>query len=208
MNKQSFMAPIIGFFISLFFFMPCLAFADGPVDVVHSVADQMIASLRDHKATLHTDPLLVYSLAYKIVIPHADLDTMAQRVLPPQTWNSSSLAQRTQFKKEFTTLLVRTYASALANYTDETVRFFPVRGGTDGKSTVKVNSEIVRSDGPPIGVSYQLVSKGPQWKLYDMSVEGISMLESFRSQFADKLERGDISELIAALKAHNAQGTA
>lgn len=204
MKKQLFLTTFILFLTGFIFLMPRTALAQEPVDMVHSVADQMIAGLKSNQATLQSNPTLVYSLANKIIVPHADLDMMAKRVLPPQTWNSASAAQRSQFKKEFTTLLVRTYASALANYSDQTIKFFPVRGGTAGKTTVKVDSQIVRSDGPAIPVTYQLISSGSQWKVYDMAVEGISMLESFRSQFADKLQSGDINALLAALQQHNA----
>jgi phospholipid transport system substrate-binding protein len=157
--------------------------------------------------SLKSNPTQVYSLANKLVVPHADLDYMSKRVLPPQIWAQASNAQRTDFKREFTSLLVRTYASALADYSDQTVKFYPVRGGAAGKSTVQVSSEIVRSDGPSIPVSYSLIAAGSQWKVYDMTVEGVSMLESFRSQFANKLSQGNMSDLISALKQHNQQNS-
>jgi len=182
-----------------------MASEGGPVDMLQTLADKMIANLKANKATLKTNPSLVYSLAYKIVVPHADLDEMSKRVLPPKTWNSATVGQRSQFESEFTTLLVRTYASALADYTDQSVRFYPVRGGYAGKNTVRVDSQIVRTDGPSINVNYRLVLRGTEWKLYDMTVEGVSLLESFRSQFADKLSQGNISNLISDLKQHNAQ---
>jgi phospholipid transport system substrate-binding protein len=163
----------------------------------------MISILKSNKTTLKQNPSLVYSLAYKIIVPHADLDEMSKRVLPPQTWNSASAGQRQEFKKEFTNLLVRTYASALAEYKDQTVKFYPVRGGYAGRSTVKVNSQIVRTDGPSISVNYSLVSSGSGWRLYDMTVEGVSMLQSFRSQFSDQLSKGDMASLIRVLKQHN-----
>jgi len=174
-----------------------------PVSMLTSVADQMIASLKQNKATLKTNPSLVYSLANRIIVPHADLAEMSKRVLPPQTWASATPAQRSQFQREFSTLLVRTYASALAEYKDQTVKFFPVRGGYQGKSTVQVNSQIERSDGPSIAVTYSLVQRGSGWRLYDMTVEGVSMLESFRSQFADKLSQGDMAALLRDLQQHN-----
>ena len=183
--------------------LPAQAAGGGPVEMLQSVADQMIASLKSNKTSLKENPRLVYSLANRIIVPHADLDEMSKRVLPPQTWNSATLGQRQEFKREFTNLLVRTYASALAEYRDQTVRFFPVRGGYSGKSTVKVNSQIVRSDGPAISVSYSVVSTGSGWRLYDMTVEGVSMLQSFRSQFSDQLSRGDMAGLINVLKQHN-----
>lgn len=178
--------------------------ASDPINMLNGVANQLIDELKSHQATLKTDPGLVYRLANQIVVPHADVDVMAQKVLPPQIWNNSTGAQRSRFKQEFTTLLVHTYASALANYTDQTVKFFPIRGGYAGRSSVQVNSEIERPDGPPISVNYRLVQAGGGWKLYDLSVEGVSMLESFRSQFSDQLSRGDIESLIKSLSEHNA----
>jgi len=175
-----------------------------PVALLQNIADQMIASLKSNKANLKTNPSLVYSLTYKIIVPHADLDEMSKRVLPAQTWNGATSAQKSQFKKEFTTLLVRTYASALADYTDQSVRFFPVRGGYQGKNAVRVDSQIVRTDGPSINMNYRLLLKGSEWRLYDMTVEGVSLLESFRSQFSDQLGRGNMSDLISNLKQHNA----
>ena len=172
-----------------------------PVSLLQSIANRMIASLKANQTTLKQNPRLVYSLAYKIIVPHADLDEMSKRVLPPQTWNSATPSQRKQFKSEFTNLLVRTYAPALAEYKDQTVRFFPVRGGQG--NTVRVNSQIIRTDGPSISVNYSLVSSGGGWRLYDMTVEGVSMLQSFRSQFSDQLAKGDMASLIRVLKQHN-----
>lgn len=204
--KKHFIAAML--FLSSFFAFTSVALAGAdPVSMLNSVASQMITSLKNNQATLRTNPTIVYSLAYKIVVPHADLDVMAKNVLPPKTWAQASSGQKAAFKKEFTTLLVRTYASALAEYKNETVKFFPIRGGYAGKSTVTVDSSIVRSDGPNIGVTYRVVNTGSQWKLYDMSVEGVSMLQSFRSQFADKLSAGSIGDLINALRQHNVQNS-
>lgn len=189
--------------MSLFLYPVTTQASGDPIQMLQSVADQMIASLKRNKTTLHENPSLVYSLATRIIVPHADLDEMSRRVLPPQTWNNATPGQRQQFKQEFTTLLVRTYASALAQYKDETVKFYPVRGGSAGRSSVQVNSEIIRTDGPSISVVYSLVSRGGSWRLYDMTVEGVSMLQSFRSQFSDQLSRGDIANLITVLRNHN-----
>jgi phospholipid transport system substrate-binding protein len=180
--------------------------ASDPVVMLESIANQMIATLKNNKASLKNNPGLVYSYANRIVVPHADLTEMSKRVLPPQTWNNATLSQRSQFQQQFTNILIRTYASALADYKDQTVKFYPVRGGYEGKSTVKVDSRIIRSDGPSIPVSYRLVLNGSEWKLYDMSVEGVSLLESFRSQFADRLSQGDMDTLIKSLSTHNTRG--
>lgn len=203
MKKQFWLKSFFLVFTGLMLSMPGVASAQDPVAMLNSLAERMISSLKAEKMTIKSNPTRVYSLAHKLVVPHADLDYMSRRVLPAQTWNQATPGQRSEFKKEFTTLLVRTYASALADYSDQTVKFYPVRGGTNGKGTVTVRSQIVRNDGPSIPVSYSLVSTGGGWKLFDMTVEGVSMLQSFRSQFADNLSRGNIAALITALKQHN-----
>ncbi|HLB57732.1 MAG TPA: ABC transporter substrate-binding protein, partial [Gammaproteobacteria bacterium] len=141
-----------------------------PVSMLRSIADQLISSLESHKANLKTNPSLVYSLANRIVVPHADLAEMSKRVLPSQTWDQATSGQRAQFQTEFTKLLVRTYATALADYKGQTVEFYPVRGGYQGKNNVKVDSRIIPASGPTISVSYKLILEGVQWKLYDLSV--------------------------------------
>ena len=69
--------------------------------------------------------------------------------------------------------------------------------------TVQVDSKIERADGPPISVTYRMVNRGGTWKIYDMSVEGVSMLESFRSQFSDLLSQGNMAALLDRLSSHN-----
>lgn len=197
--KQKIILPLLVLFSSLLILIPSFASTSDPVSMLNSIANQMISQLKMHRASLRNNPGLVYNITNRIVVPHADLDAMSQHVLPPQTWRQASPAQRNEFKRQFTRVLERTYANALSNYNDETVRFYPVRGGRGGR--VNVNSEIIRADGPSIHVTYTLLMSGG-WKLYDMTVEGVSMLESFRSQFGAQLARGNMNELINVLRRH------
>ena len=158
-------------------------------------------------ASIQGDPvsLLTYiadnMIKHKYVVPYADLPEMSKRVLPPKVWNGASASQRAQFQKEFTRLVIRTYASALTSYQDQQVRFFPVR--SRGGNSVEVKSEITSSSSPAISVTYRLLKSGGQWKLYDMSVEGVSLISSFRSQFADILSNGSMDTLLKRLSKHN-----
>jgi phospholipid transport system substrate-binding protein len=193
---------LTGLIISFSWLMAASAYAQSdPVAMLQGIANRMIAGLRANKATLKTKPQIVYNLAYRYVVPYADLPLMARRVLPAQTWNSATPAQRAQFQKEFTTTLIRTYASALASYQDQTVRFFPVRGSVG--NSVEVNSEIDSSSGQPIQVSYSLTRAGGGYRLIDLSVEGVSMLESFRAQYADILSQGSMDVLLRRMSSHN-----
>lgn len=194
----------ISFLLLLMSFSLAFAGSGGPVGLLQGIADQMIADLQKNKVTLKSNRQYVYSLAYKLVVPHVDVDEMSRRVLPPQTWSSASPSQRSSFEHQFIELLVHTYASALASYTDQTVEFYPIRGGYQGRQTVEVNSQITSESGaPPVSVKYRLINAGGVWKLYDMSVEGVSVIESFRSQFADDLAQGDLTTLTKHLSEHN-----
>lgn len=174
-----------------------------PVGLLQYIADNMIVGLKNNKATLKTKPQIVYRLADHFIVPYTDVTQMAKGVLPPSIWNKATAAQREQFKKAFTTTLIRTYASALSSYEDQTVRFYPIRGGYEGKAAVDVQSDIQGSQGDPISVSYRMIRLGNAWKLYDLSVGGLDMLESFRSQFADILANGTMDQLLQRMSTHN-----
>lgn len=172
-----------------------------PVSMLQNVANNMIAGLKANKANLRNKPQIVYRLAHQYVVPHADLPLMAKQVLPPQVWNNATPAQRAEFQKLFTTTLIRTYASALSSYEDQSIHFYPLRDGSG--STVEVSSEIEGSGNQPIHVTYRVVRTSGGWKLIDLSVEGVSMLESFRDQFADILSQGNMAELLQRMSRHN-----
>ena len=181
-----------------------IAFAGAsPIDMLDSTAKQVIGALRAEKADLASNRTIVYQIVNRYLLPHVDVYGMSRSVLGRNTWMTATAQQRDNFTREFTKLVVRTYSGALAEYTDEDIRFSPLRGGDQGKQFVNVNSLIVRSQGKNIPLNYSLVWTGGQWKIYDMSVEGVSLLQSFRSQFAQELSQGSLDALIQKLTTHN-----
>ena len=98
--------------------------------------------------------------------------------------------------------MIRTYATPLAEYSGETVKFLPERGASSGRFS-RVNSVIMRPNGQQIPLSYALVSKNGEWKIYDLSVEGVSLLQSFRTQFAELLRASSMKDLIAEMNQHS-----
>ena len=99
---------------------------------------------------------------------------------------------------------MRTYASPLAEYNDESIKFHPIRGGYN-KRFVRVKSIIVRPNASNIPLVYSLIYKRGRWKIYDLSVEGVSLLESFRSQFSEQLQTYSMNELIEKMVRHNSK---
>ncbi len=166
-----------------------------PVPMLEETAQQIIANLKANQSRLKHDPSIINQAIRTYLLPHIDVQGMSRSVLGRQAWMKATAAEKQAFSQEFTQLVIRTYASPLAEYSGETVAFTPVRGSVDAHF-IRVNSVISRPNGQHIPLSYNLVSKSGQWKIYDLSVEGVSLLQSFRTQFSDILQHGSMRDLI------------
>lgn len=182
-------------FLALFAFINCLWAQSSPTPMLENTAKQILTSLQANKAQLKQNPNVIYQTVERALLPQVDVEGMSRSVLGRQAWMKASAAERQQFSQAFTKLVIRTYASPLAEYTDETIKFLPIRGSLESRF-LRVNSLIVRSNGKNIPLAYSLVNKNGQWKIYDLSVEGVSLLQSFRSQFAQALRNSNMQELI------------
>lgn len=178
---------------------PVMNAQNSPVPMLEQTANNIISSLKENKASLKSNPNIIYQAVETNLLPIVDVAGMSRSVLGRQAWNKATAMQRTQFSKAFTRLVIRTYSSPLAQYSDESVQFLPVRGSINSRF-LRVNSIIVRTGGQNISLSYSLVDKNGQWKIYDMSVEGVSLLQSFRSQFSAALQNSSIDEVIKQMQ--------
>ncbi len=178
-----------------------------PSPMLEQSANQIIAVLKANKSSLKANHKIIYDAVATYFLPHVDVMGMSRSVLGRQVWQKANAAQRAEFAKVFTQLVIRTYASPLAEYSDETVQFLPIRGSLDSRF-LRVNSVIVRSSGQNIPLSYSLVAKNGTWNVYDLSVEGVSLLQSFRSQFAQVLKNSDIDEVIKQMQQKQANKAA
>ena len=172
------------------------AFASSPVTMLEQSANNLLKELSKDKAQSG----VVSRLVYRHIIPKVDVNGMSRSVLGRAHWRKASKEQRALFSKNFTSLVVRTYSNALKGYSGEKVVFSPVRGGYEGKRFIKISSIIIRTNGQNIPITYSLVHKKTGWKIYDMSVEGVSLLQSYRSQFTQFLRSNSIDLLIEKLK--------
>ena len=170
-----------------------------PVPMLEGTANQILQTLKQNQARLKQNHSIVYQAIEQHLLPKVDVDGMARSVLGRQAWTKASPAEQQEFTREFTRLVIRTYASPLAEYSGETVSFQPLRGSAEARF-VRVNSVIHRPNGQNIPLNYSLVSKQGQWKIYDLSVEGVSLLQSFRSQFSQLLQQSNMKGLIAQLR--------
>ena len=182
-----------------------ISYADAraPQEVVQATSTQMISALRQNRATLRKDSSHIYELVERIVLPNFDFSLMSRWVLG-RAWQQASPEQRQRFTTEFRTLLVRTYAKALLEYADQEVRVLPQAAPTGNEATVK--TEVQQKNGPPIQINYNMHLGADGWKVYDVSVEGVSLVTNYRSTFANQIRSNGLDAVIADLQKRNTQG--
>jgi phospholipid transport system substrate-binding protein len=188
--------------LSCCLFLTISSWAETPVTTLQNTANRIITTLKENKTRLRGNHQLVYDAVEQHLLPIVDVNGMARSVLGRNAWMKASTSERVDFTRAFTQLIIRTYASPLADYSDETVRFLPFNGSLTNRF-IKINSIIVRSSGNNIPLNYSLVSINGQWKIYDLSIEGVSLLQSFRSQFAQALQDSNISTLVKQMHEHH-----
>lgn len=177
------------------------AASQGPLELVKQTSDNMLAKLKEERAVLEKEPGRIYELVNSIVLPHFDFETMAKRVLG-KYWKQADDAQRKKFIEEFRTLLVRTYAKSLTEYTDQKITFLPLKENTGGES-VTVRSEVSQAGGFPIEINYDVHQANGEWKVFDVIIDGVSLATNYRTSFTNEIRQGGIDKLIAKLAERN-----
>lgn len=196
------MRKLIGIYaLGLMISLSCLARANmgDPRQLAENTTHQMMDVLLKEKGTLDRDPDRIYVLVEKILLPHFDFVGMSRFVVGKH-WKAATESQREAFVLTFKNLLVRTYAGALRNYTGRKIAFLPDRGGESEGDRVLIRSEVENPGGESISVNYRLWQKGADWLVYDISVEGVSLLTNFRSQLADEVGQYGMDETIRKMK--------
>jgi len=173
-----------------------------PLPMLQQSANSILKVLDENQSELKKDNSIIYKSVKRYLLPNVDVYGMSRSVLGRNAWRKASKSQRQAFANQFTQLVIRTYASPLAEYDGEKIKFYPIRGGYN-KRFVSVKSMIIRPSASNIPLAYSLIYKKGQWKIYDISVEGVSLLESFRSQFAQQLQHASINALIKKMQQHN-----
>ncbi len=191
-------------FVLLMSLLGPVALADTAQQVVEGTAQQMLATLKANRDALRQDPKRIYPLVERIAVPRFDFETIARWVLG-KNWRAASPEQQGRFTAEFRALLVRTYGNALLQYSDETIRFLPA-GPPSADNEVLVRSEFQPRSGPAVPINYSVHQKGGQWLVYDVSVDGISLVANYRSTFAERFRQGGMDAVIGSITELNSRG--
>ena len=171
-----------------------------PDALVRQISVEVIDIVKADKAIQAGDTNKVLALVDSKVMPHVNFEVVTRSAVGPQ-WRGATAEQRSKLQAEFKILLVRVYSGALAQVKDQTVevtKTLPVTG-----STQMVVQTEVRGSGEPIKLDYRLDKQGEAWKIIDVNVGGLWLVQNYRSQFATELSKGGIDGLINALVERN-----
>ena len=173
-----------------------------PEDLVRQAADQILVEIKAHRALYTKDYAKLYKMAEQKVLPHFDFRRMAQWVLG-RSWKDATAQQRDRFTAEFRDLLVGTYSQALLNYDDLGIVYLPVLRKPDD-TEVTVKTEVKQASGPNIPLHYSFYkNKDGAWKVYDITIEGVSLVTNYRSVYATKIRDKGMDALITEIADSN-----
>jgi phospholipid transport system substrate-binding protein len=174
---------------------------ESPVTFLERTSNQVLKILRDDHEMLQQDPDRVYKIVDEYILPHLDDVTMAKLALG-KNWNNATNEQKLQFVDEFRNLLVRTYSKSLIEFKDQEIRYFPVTLEEDSQKT-SVKAEVIQPGGPSIPMSYRMRIKNNAWKVYDITIDGVSLVTSYRGTFTQEVRKSGIDGLLKYMRDKN-----
>jgi phospholipid transport system substrate-binding protein len=180
--------------------------ADTAPDVlVKTTAEDVLAIVKSDKDIQAGDQKKIFALAEEKILPNFDFDHVSRLVLGKH-WTSASKDQQVNFQREFRSLLLRTYAIALSKYRNQTIEYKPLRAQS-GDNSVTVKTRIIQPGSQPIGIDYSLSKTASGWKVYDIVIEGVSLVTNYRGQFNDEIRQSNLDGLIQKLSNKNKQAS-
>ena len=178
---------------------PTAVDTSGPSQLIESSANVILSGIDSRRAEFRNDPAGLYALVENTLLPHFDTPYAAQLVLG-QHWRSASAEQRKRFVEAFYKSLLYTYGDAMVDFTADRLKVFPSKvGPEDTKATVR--TEIKRSNGTKVAVFYSMRKVNGAWKAWDVVIDGISYVKSYREDYGAEVAQKGLDAVIARLEA-------
>jgi phospholipid transport system substrate-binding protein len=197
------LASALLFSAAAFFVSPVRAADEAPDALVQRISGDVLDTIKADKSIKAGDIDKIMLLVDSKIMPNVNFQRMTSSAVGP-AWRTATPEQQKRLQEEFKTLLVRTYAGALDQVSDQTVSVRPFRGSPDD-ADVLVRTEV-KGRGDPVQLDYRLEKtpgQGAGWKVYNLNVLGVWLVDTYRTQFAQEINKSGIDGLIAALAARN-----
>jgi phospholipid transport system substrate-binding protein len=189
-------------------FFPGIAGAEtvAPDVLVKNTANEVLDVVRKDKDIQAGDRKKIFALAEEKILPHFDFERMSRIVLG-KNWRNATKEQQDSFVKEFRALIVHTYSSALSKYRNQTIEYKPLRS-QPGDAEVTVKTQILQPGGQSVPVDYALEKDGDEWKVFDVTIDGVSLVTNYRGQFSTEIRQSGMDGLVKKLVEKNSQSSA
>lgn len=173
-----------------------------PDGLIKSVVSDVMTSVKSDPEIQKGNIPRVVDLVDKKIVPYTDMRRTTEMAMGPN-WKKASPEQQTQLVSEFRTLLIRTYSGALSQLRDQTVQYKALRASPDDQEVVV--KTVVLGRGDPVPLDYRMEKTPTGWKVYDMNIMGVWLVEAYRNQFANQISQNGIEGLIKFLQERNKQ---
>ena len=187
--------------LSLLCFSAASFAIEGPDELVKRTAEDVLAAVKSDKDIQAGDQGKIFALAEEKIVPNFNFDKVSRMVLG-KNWTKATPEQKTAFQAEFRSLLIRTYATALSKYRNQAIEYKPFRKASES-NVASVKTLIIQPGGQPIAVDYTLEKQADAWKVYDIVIEGVSLVTNYRGQFAQEIRTNGLDSLIKKLADKN-----
>lgn len=176
--------------------------AEDALATVKTSVQNLLDNLEEHKATFNSDPGKIEADLRKDVVPYFDTRVMGQYVLG-KNWRKATPEQRNEFINVFETMLLRTYSRGLLNYTDATVDYDAPSEVVNNKVKIKA---AVTANGKTVQVLLSMHYRDGKWKVYDVSLDGLSIVTSYRSSVGSEIDQKGLDAVIEEIRTMNVKG--
>ncbi len=174
-----------------------------PEQIIEQTSTEVLRIVNGEADRIKNEPGYVNDLIDELIIPIVDLQSMGKLILGKH-WKRASEEQRMQFIEEFKSMLIRTYAKSIADYGHAKISILPIKAKEQGKYYT-VNTELDLGEGVPLQVSYVFRKNSEVWKVFDLSVDGLSLVKNFRTSFSQEINETSLDSLIERLANTNAK---
>ncbi|MCW8933303.1 MAG: ABC transporter substrate-binding protein [Gammaproteobacteria bacterium] len=172
----------------------------GPDELIKQTSEKVLSALDLNKEKYESEPEELFKLVNDIILPHLDFRAMSKLALGKH-WRNANDEQQLRFTDAFKDMLIRTYSKSLTEYAGQEIKFLPYHPPAEGKRTTQVKTVIDQGTGPDIPIIYSLRIKNDIWKVYDIKIDGISLVTNYRNSFASDIRKVGIDGLIDKLQA-------
>lgn len=199
-------AALAAFVFSLFHAAFAFAQAElGPEELVRKVTSDVLATIQSDKSLQAGDQRKALALAEEKILPHVDFHE-ATKLAVAKAWSAATPEQREALVKEFRGMLVRVYSKSLSSYQGQTMRVQPVKLAP-GANEVTVRNQYIKAGQPPVVIDYAMRKTTDGWKIYDIVVEGVSLVLTYRAEFDSAIRNGGVEGLIKLIAQKNSPAT-